>query len=186
MPGNSTGIVFRLTTFGESHGIAVGGIIDGCPAGLRLDFDFIQAEMNRRRPVYPGSTKRGEDDIVEFLSGTEKDITLGTPIAFIIRNSMQRNEDYKELSDVFRPSHADYTYFKKYGQSSAGGGRASGRETAARVAAGAIAKLLLNEHDVEIGAFVSQIGGSLSGAPLSDENLAYAKMSFLACPDRKL
>jgi chorismate synthase len=178
--------MFRLTTFGESHGIAVGGVIDGCPAGLRLDFDFIRAEMKRRSPVYPGSTKRAEDDIVEFLSGIEKDITLGTPVAFIIRNAKQQAKDYADLSDVFRPSHADYTYFMKYGHSSAGGGRASGRETAARVAAGAMAKLLLKEHHVEIGAFVSQVGGSLSGAPLSDENLAYAKMSVLACPDKKM
>jgi chorismate synthase len=158
MPGNSIGKLFQLTTFGESHSVATGGIIDGCPSGLTIDIDFIRQELNRRKPVYEGSTSRKEADDIEFLSGIDNGITLGTPIGFIIRNTDQKTDDYQDISNAFRPSHADYTYFMKYGQSGKGGGRASGRETAARVAGGAVAKLFLRNYGVIVHADIETIG----------------------------
>ncbi len=158
MPGNTIGDLFRFTSFGESHGVAIGGIIDGCPPGLVIDHNFVRQELGRRKPSYPGATSRQEPDEVEFLSGLNENQTLGTPIAFIIRNREARDVDYQNITDRFRPSHADYTYFRKYGTIPPGGGRASGRETAARVVAGAIAKLWLRSFDIEISAMVSQIG----------------------------
>lgn len=159
MSGNSIGTIFRLITFGESHGNAIGGVIDGCPAGLRIDSDFIQQELDRRKPFYPGSTPRMEPDRVEFLSGIHEGISLGTPIGFLVKNLAGNPSDYDGISNFYRPSHADYTYEKKYGTAGiSGGGRASGRETISRVVGGAIAKLILNAAKIEIRAFVSQIG----------------------------
>jgi chorismate synthase len=159
MSGNSIGAIFRLTTFGESHSNAVGGVIDGCPSGLVIDPDFIRQEMKRRNPDFPGTTSRKETDEVEFLSGIENKTTLGTPIAFAIRNTDGKSSDYKDISTAFRPSHADYTYFMKYGKAGIGGGRASGRETAARVVGGAVAKLFLKKHELQVRAEIESIGG---------------------------
>ena len=147
---NTFGTRFCLTTFGESHGAALGGVIDGCPAGLAIDANFIASEMARRH-VGDGATTRREPDVVEFLSGLYDGLTLGTPIAFIIRNSDVRSQDYAPLADLCRPGHADYTYEQRYGRRDPrGGGRASARETAVRVAAGAIAKTLLQGRGIAI------------------------------------
>jgi chorismate synthase len=159
MSGNTIGNVFKLTTFGESHSPAIGGVIDGCPAGLYLDYNFIANELNRRKPDYQGSTPRKESDEVEFLSGLENGITDGTAINFSIKNTDYKTSDYQYVSGVFRPSHADYTYFMKYGQTAEGGGRASGRETATRVVGGAVAKLFLKKSSIEISGEVESIGG---------------------------
>lgn len=153
---NTFGTRFRLTAFGESHGTAIGGVIDGCPAGLTLDSDFIAAEMTRRH-LGSDATPRREADRVEWLSGLYEGRTLGTPLAFLIANGEQRSEDYASLSALCRPGHADYTYLKRYGlRDPRGGGRASGRETAVRVAAGAVAKLLLRNRQIEIGSRVME------------------------------
>lgn len=161
MAGNSFGKIFKLTTFGESHGPAIGGIIDGCPAGLSIDFEAIYAEMQRRKPGQSAIvTQRKEEDNVKFLSGIFEGKTTGTPIGFIIENTDQKSKDYSHIKDVYRPSHADYTYDKKYGfRDYRGGGRSSARETAMRVAAGAVArKLLKQELGIEFYAGVTQIG----------------------------
>lgn len=159
MPGNTFGQLFRLTSFGESHGPAVGGVIDGCPAGLELDFNFIGDELARRNLEYPGSTPRKEQDESEWLSGLSGNVTLGTPLAFLIRNKGQRSGDYDELSGLYRPSHADYSYEVKYGiRDHRGGGRASGRETAVRVVAGAVAKTFLKTFNMHVESAVVQIG----------------------------
>ena len=149
---NTTGLRFRLTTFGESHSKAIGGVIDGCPAGIAVDESFVASEMARRH-VGADATARREADCVEFLSGIYEGRTLGTPIAFTIANGDVRSSDYDALADKFRPGHADYTYTQRYGiRDPRGGGRASGRETAARVAAGAIAKTVLREKGISVGA----------------------------------
>jgi chorismate synthase len=160
MAGNSFGQLFRITTFGESHGVAIGVIIDGCPAGLTVDLDYIQAELDKRKPGQSKiTTQRKESDAVQILSGTFEGKTTGTPIAMLIPNEDQRSKDYSHNTDVFRPSHADYTYFTKYGiRDHRGGGRSSARETAARVAAGAVAKLLLKTQGIEVLAHVSSVG----------------------------
>ncbi|MDB5124804.1 MAG: chorismate synthase [Mucilaginibacter sp.] len=160
MAGNSFGQIFRITTFGESHGEAIGVIIDGCPAQLDVDLDYIQGELDKRRPGQSKiTTQRKESDIVKILSGVFEGKTTGTPIAMLIPNEDQRSKDYTHNVDVFRPSHADYTYQVKYGiRDHRGGGRSSARETAARVAAGAIAKLLLKTQGIEIVAHVSSVG----------------------------
>jgi chorismate synthase len=160
MAGNTFGEVFRLTTFGESHGAALGGIVDGCPAGMTLDMAFIEREMARRRAgVSPLSSARAEADEVEFLSGLFEGKTTGAPISFLVRNVDQRPADYDHLKDVYRPSHADFTYDVKYGiRDHRGGGRASARETVARVAGGAIAKQLIGGAGMTICAYVSRIG----------------------------
>ncbi len=148
MAGNSFGKLFKLTTFGESHGEAIGGIIDGCPAGLKIDLEKVQQEMDRRKPGQSAIvTQRKEPDSVKFLSGIFEGKTTGTPIGFIIENANQKSKDYSHIKDVYRPSHADYTYDQKYGNRDyRGGGRSSARETACRVAAGAIAKQLLGGY----------------------------------------
>lgn len=158
MAGNSFGSVFKLTTFGESHGTAIGGIIDGCPAGLELDLAAIEFEMQRRKPGQSSIvTQRKEDDTVSFLSGIFEGKTTGTPIGFVIANTNQKSQDYSHIKDTYRPSHADLTYDKKYGHRDyRGGGRSSARETACRVVAGAIAKQLLK--DIKITAYVSSVG----------------------------
>ena len=161
MAGNSYGTLFRITTFGESHGEALGGIIDGCPPGITIDLEAIQLEMARRKPGQSAIvTQRKEPDDVQFLSGIFEGKTTGTPIGFIIPNTNQKSDDYSHIKDTFRPSHADYVYEQKYGiRDYRGGGRSSARETAARVAAGAIAKLLLNELNIDIKSGICEIDG---------------------------
>lgn len=159
MPGNTIGTLFRLTTFGESHGTAIGGVIDGCPAGLKLDLEAVQLALDRRKPGQSAlTTQRKESDTVQWLSGIFEGKTTGTPIGFLIVNADQQSKDYDHLAKTYRPSHADYTYDQKYGhRDHRGGGRASARETACRVVAGAIATQLLKTQGVEVVAFVSQV-----------------------------
>lgn len=181
---NTFGKLFRLTSFGESHGVAVGGVIDGCPAGIAVDTDFIQQELNRRRPGQSViTTSRKESDKVEFLSGVFQGKTTGQPIGFLVRNEQQRSADYEHLKDVYRPSHADFTYQMKYGiRDYRGGGRSSARETIARVVAGAFAKLALKQMGVKIVAYTSQIGD----VRLSEKQ-AFAEhdieSNIVRCPD---
>ena len=158
MAGNSFGNIFKLTTFGESHGAALGGIIDGCPSGLKIDLNAIQIEMDRRKPGQSAIvTQRKESDTVTFYSGIFEGETTGTPIGFLIHNTDQKSKDYSHIKDSYRPSHADYVYDKKYGKRDyRGGGRSSARETACRVVAGAIAKQILS--NVKITAYVSSVG----------------------------
>lgn len=161
---NTFGNIFRITCFGESHGKALGGVIDGCPAGVLIDEEFVQSELDRRRPGQSNlTTSRNEADKVEFLSGIFEGKTTGTPIGFVIYNTNQHSSDYDNVKDVFRPSHADFTYTEKYGfRDYRGGGRSSARETACRVVAGAIAKLLLKQtgFDINIKAEMTEVGGS--------------------------
>jgi len=158
---NSFGQRFKFTTFGESHGKALGCIVDGVPAGIKIDEEFIQEEMNRRKPGQNAyATARKEGDKVEILSGVFEGITTGTPISMVIFNENQKSKDYTNIKDLFRPGHADFTYYNKYGvRDYRGGGRSSARETAARVAAGAIAKLMLNELNIEIQSGICEIDG---------------------------
>lgn len=162
MSGNTIGKLFTLTSFGESHSSYIGGVINGCPSGLFLDIEFINKEIGRRKPKRDclEATSRREEDCVEFVSGTQNNITLGLPIAFIIKNKDIKKEDYSEIKDKFRPSHGDYTYFKKYGVNAySGGGRSSARETAIRVIGGAIAKLILMKRGIEVVGSIESIGG---------------------------
>jgi chorismate synthase len=184
MAGNSLGTLFKLTTFGESHGEAIGGIIDGCPAGLSLDMEAVQKELDRRKPGQSDlTTQRKESDTVRFLSGIFEGTTTGTPIAFIIPNADQRSKDYGNLKDVYRPSHADYVYEAKYGiRDHRGGGRSSARETACRVAAGAIAKQFLLAEGIEVKSFVSAIGQVEVDKPQTDLDLNAAE-NEVRCPD---
>lgn len=185
MAANTFGEIYRLTSFGESHGKAIGGIIDGCPSGIKIDLDFIQSELNRRRP---GQSKlaspRQEADRVEFLSGIIDTISTGTPIAFAIWNSDQRSGDYDHMKEVYRPSHADYTYQMKYGmRDHRGGGRSSARETIARVVAGAVAKLFLKEIDVSVQAYVSAIG-EIQMPPIDKTpDFEAVEASLVRCPN---
>jgi len=185
MPGNSIGHTFRLSTYGESHGPAIGGIIDGCPAGLQIDYTFIQNELNRRKPGQSSITsQRKEEDKVEFLSGIFENKTTGTPISFITYNKDQQPSDYDHLRNTFRPSHADYTYAKKYGiRDHRGGGRASARETATRVVGGAIAKLILIKAGIYITAFVSQIGDVILDIDYKKVDFKTIESSPVRCPD---
>lgn len=156
---NSFGILYRLSSFGESHGEAVGGVIDGMPSGLLLDIDAIQKELNRRRPGQLLTTTRTENDKLEILSGLMDGVTTGMPLAFMVRNYDQRSGDYEKLKNIYRPSHADYTWQAKYGvRDYRGGGRSSAREHIGRVVAGAVAKQILSAHDISITAHVSQVG----------------------------
>jgi chorismate synthase len=184
MPGNCIGNLFRLCTFGESHGPAIGGIIDGCPAGLEIDSGFIRKEMARRKPGQSAiTTPRSEADEVEWLSGIFEGKSTGAPIAFIIRNTDARSEDYGHLKNVFRPSHADYTYLQKYGlRDHRGGGRASARETACRVAGGAIAKLLLKRAGIEIKAWVSAVAGIDIPVSIAELDLSAIESNPVRCP----
>lgn len=187
MAGNTFGKIFTLTSFGESHGVAIGGIIDGCPAGLKIDFDFIQNELNRRKPGQSKIvTQRKEEDKVEFLSGIFEGKTTGTPIGFIILNKDQKSKDYNHLKDSFRPSHADFTYEKKYGHRDYnGGGRSSARETAVRVVAGAIAKLILKKYKISIDAYVSSVGDIFLEKDYTELNLKKTESNIVRCPDEK-
>lgn len=186
MSGNTFGHVFRLTTFGESHGPAIGGIIDGCPAGLTLDLDLVQNDLDRRRPGQSAIvTQRKEPDTVEFLSGLFEGRTTGTPLGFIIRNTNQKSQDYGHIKDTYRPSHADYVYDKKYGfRDYRGGGRSSARETASRVVAGAVAKQLLG--NTSIRAYVSQVGPLVLNDDYTRLDLARIEDNPVRCPDPKM
>jgi chorismate synthase len=186
MAGNAFGSIFKLTTFGESHGIAIGGVIDGCPAGIKVDFDAIQFEMNRRKPGQSTIvTQRKEPDTVKFLSGIFEETTTGTPIGFVIENSNQKSKDYTHIKEVFRPSHADYTYSEKYGQRDyRGGGRSSARETACRVVAGALAKQFLKT--IEINAYTSAVGEIVLNKSYKELNLANAETNDVRCPDSEV
>ena len=183
MAGNTFGKLLKLTTFGESHGIAIGGIIEGCPAGITLDFERIALEMARRKP---GQSKivsqRKEADEVQFLSGIFEGKTTGTPIGFIIPNENHKTEDYSHLKDSFRPSHADYVYEKKYGiHDYRGGGRSSARETACRVVGGAVAKQII--PDIKINAFVSSVGDVFIDKPYQDLDFSLIESNLVRCPD---
>lgn len=182
---NTFGQVFRLTSFGESHGAGIGGIIDGCPSGLEVDMTFIQNELNRRKPGQSRiTTQRDESDQVEFFSGIFEGRTQGTPIGFIIRNKDQHSHDYDNLKDVFRPSHADYTYLKKYGsRDHRGGGRSSARETIARVVAGAVAKLLLQKQGIQIQAFVCRVGNVELKRKYQELDFNLIESNIVRCPD---
>jgi len=188
MAGNSIGNIFKLTTFGESHGAAIGGIIDGCPAGLELNIEFIQEELSKRKPGQSKiTTQRKEDDVVEILSGIFEGLTTGTSIGFIIKNTNQKSQDYSHIQDKFRPSHADYTYETKYGvRDYRGGGRSSARETASRVVGGAIAKLVLNHYDIKINAYVSQVGELKVIKHYSELDLTTTFNNPVRCPDNNL
>ncbi|MGE9516379.1 MAG: chorismate synthase [Solitalea-like symbiont of Tyrophagus putrescentiae] len=185
MQGNTFGRIFSITTFGESHGKAIGVVIDGCPSGLKIDIDFIQSELDRRRPGQSSITSaRKEEDFITILSGTDQNITTGAPIAIIIYNQDQKPADYDFNKDKFRPSHADYTYYKKYGlRDFKGGGRQSARETAARVAAGAIAKLILKKYGVSINAFVSTVGKISMESNIENVHLDAIDATIVRCPD---
>ena len=182
---NSIGQLFRLTTFGESHGTAIGGIVDGCPAGLSLDEKAIQKELDRRKPGQSSiTTARKESDTVQILSGVFEGKTTGAPIGFMIPNEDQRSKDYSNLKEVYRPSHADFTYDSKYGfRDYRGGGRSSARETANWVVAGAIAKQLL--HSVDINAFVSSVGEEFVEKPYQELDFAQTENSLVRCPDEE-
>ena len=184
---NTFGTIFRLTSFGESHGKGIGGIIDGCPAGLELNIDLIQLDLSRRKPGQSKiTTQRKEPDRLEFLSGVFEGKTQGTPIAFAVWNKDQHSNDYNDLKDVYRPSHADYTYTKKYGtRDHRGGGRSSARETVARVVAGGIAKQLLTNQGVSVQAFVSQVGDIKLEKPYTELDLGQTEDNIVRCPDKQ-
>ena len=183
MSGNTFGHLFTLTTFGESHGIAIGGIIDGCPSNIPIDFEAIQSELDRRKPGQSKLvTQRKEADKVEFLSGIFEGKTTGTSIGFTIANTNQKSKDYSHIKDVFRPSHADYVYDKKYGNRDyRGGGRSSARETASRVVAGAIAKQML--PNIKINAFVSSVGDIFIDKPYQALDFSKIESNMVRCPD---
>ena len=182
---NTFGNIFRLTTFGESHGEAIGGVIDGMPAGIPIDVDFIQAELNRRRPGQSKiTTARQEKDQVELLSGVFEGVSTGCPIGFIVRNTNQHSNDYDNMRDVFRPSHADYTYFYKYGvRDHRGGGRSSARITISRCVAGALAKLALQQVGITIHAYTSQVGDIRLEHDYNHYDLSKAETNAVRCPD---
>lgn len=182
---NTFGKIFRLTSFGESHGKGIGGIIDGCPAGLELNIELIQKDLARRKPGQSKiTTQRKEPDQVEFLSGVFEGKTQGTPIAFAIWNKDQHSNDYNDLKDIYRPSHADYTYIQKYGtRDHRGGGRSSARETIARVVAGAIAKQVLAKVGVTVNAFVSQVGEINLDKNYQQLDLSKTEDNIVRCPD---
>jgi chorismate synthase len=183
MSGNSIGILFRVTTWGESHGKAVGVVIDGCPSNIALTESDIQKELERRRSgQIPSASPRREEDLVEIVSGTFEGRTTGTPISLIIRNRDADSAAYEELRDIFRPGHGDFTYYKKYGiRDHRGGGRASARETVARVAAGAIAKKVISSEGIEVIAYTKELGG------IAAERISFSDIqrNTLQCPDLK-
>jgi chorismate synthase len=184
MAGNSFGELFRITTFGESHGPMIGVVIDGCPAGLAIDVDFVQTELDRRKPGQSSiTTQRKESDTVTFVSGIYEGRTTGAPIAAYLLNENQKEKDYENLKDAFRPSHADFTYFKKYGvRDHRGGGRASARETAARVVAGAVAKLLLAKENILISGYVSKVGEIKLEKDYTKLDLSQTEKNIVRCP----
>ena len=183
MSGNTIGKLFKLTTFGESHGEALGGIIEGCPSGIKLDFDAINLEMSRRKPGQSSIvTQRKEEDNIQFMSGIFDGKTTGTSIGFLIPNTDQKSQDYSDIKNTYRPSHADYVYEKKYGiRDYRGGGRSSARETAIRVVAGAIAKQII--PTIKINAFVSSIGDIYLNKPYQDLDFSKIESNVVRCPD---
>lgn len=182
---NTFGTLFRLTTFGESHGPGIGGVVDGVPSGIDLDLDFIQSELDRRRPGQSAlTTPRRESDRVEILSGVFEGKTTGCPIGFLVRNENQHSSDYDNLRQLFRPSHADFTYFKKYGlRDHRGGGRSSARETISRCVGGAIAKLALRQLGISVTAYTSQVGPVAIGRPYTALDLSLVETNAVRCPD---
>lgn len=186
MAGNVFGKILTLTSFGESHGKAIGGIVDGLPSGLCIDIEKVQHDLDRRRPGKSNLvSSRNEADKVEFLSGIFDGVSLGTPIAFIIRNSDHRSDDYEPIRSIYRPSHADFTYDKKYGiRDFRGGGRSSARETIARVVAGSLSKQMLAKWDISIVAFVNRIGDVALNGNYWDYNLNNISNSQVCCPDK--
>jgi chorismate synthase len=188
MAANTFGTLFRLTTFGESHGPAIGGIVDGCPAGIPFDQEFIQSELDRRKPGQSHiTTPRTEDDQVEIISGVFNGKTTGTPIGFVIKNKDQISKDYDAIKDIYRPGHADYTYDAKYGhRDHRGSGRASARETASRVVGGAIAKMILHRMGIDIIAYVSRVHKIETTKTYKDLNLSKIEESIIRCPDEEI
>jgi len=186
--GNTIGEIFKLTTFGESHGKAIGGIIDGCPAGLQVDFHLIQAQLDKRKPGQSEiTTQRKESDTVEFLSGIFEGKTTGTPIGFVIKNEDAKSKDYSHIKEVYRPSHADFTYQEKYGiRDYRGGGRSSARETACRAVAGAVAQQLLQRIGVKIVAYVSAAGSVRLNKSYKDLELSLIESNIVRCPDTEI
>ena len=184
---NTTGRIFRLTTFGESHGEAIGGVVDGMPAGIPIDMDFIQQELNRRRPGQSSiTTARNEADLVELLSGVFEDKSTGCPIGFIVRNTNQHSNDYDNMRQLFRPSHADYTYTQKYGlRDHRGGGRSSARITISRCVAGALAKLALRQLGIQITAYTSQVGDIALNNDYRQYDLSQTESNAVRCPDQQ-
>ena len=184
---NTFGNIFRLTTFGESHGEAVGGIIDGMPPGVVVDMDFVQAELNRRRPGQSDlTTSRNEADKVELLSGVFEGKTTGTPIGFIVRNNNQHSQDYDNMRDLFRPSHADYTYQQKYGiRDHRGGGRTSARTTISRCVGGAFAKMVLQQYGISVRAYTSQVGNIALDPDYRKYDLSLSETNAVRCPDQE-
>lgn len=183
--GNTFGNIFRLTSFGESHGEAVGGVVDGMPAGVEIDLEFIRSELRRRRPGQSLiTTERKEPDEVELLSGVFEGRSTGAPIGFIVRNTNQHSNDYDNLRDVFRPSHADYTYYEKYGvRDHRGGGRSSARITIARCVGGALAKTVLRQMGISVTAYTSQVGNIAIDRDYRKYDLAGAENNAVRCPD---
>lgn len=188
MSGNTFGKLFTITTFGESHGAAVGGVIDGMPAGVTVDMNFIQEQLNRRRPGQSTiTTSRKEPDQVKILSGVFEGVTTGAPIGFMVENVNQHSNDYDNLRDLFRPSHADYTYFKKYGiRDHRGGGRTSARITLSRCVAGAFAMLALRHHGISISAFTSQVGHLCMPNAYMHATEADIEANAVRCPDHNI
>lgn len=186
--GSSFGKIFKISTFGESHGLGLGVIVEGCPAGLPINEDFIREEMQRRKPGQSKiTTQRKEEDEIQILSGVFEGKSTGTPIGMIIMNTDQKSKDYGHIADKFRPSHADFTYFEKYGiRDYRGGGRSSARETAARVAAGAIAKLFLRHYGIHIHAYVSQVGELRLEKSYLEMDLKKAEDNIIRCPDEAM
>lgn len=182
---NEFGIIYRLTSFGESHGAAVGGVVDGMPAGITIDVDEVQRQLNRRRPGQSAIvTQRNEKDRVRFLSGIFEGITTGTPIGFVVENEDHHSNDYSNIRDVFRPSHADYTYTSKYGiRDYRGGGRSSARETIARVVAGALAMQALSQIGVTVTAYTSQVGNIALDNDYRHYDLSAIESNDVRCPD---
>ena len=182
---NTFGKIFRLTTFGESHGSAIGGVVDGMPHGIVIDEAFVQSELNRRRPGQSAiTTSRDEADKVEFLSGLFEGKSTGCPIGFIVRNGDHRSSDYDELRDIFRPSHADYTYFQKYGvRDHRGGGRSSARITISRCVAGALAKLVLRKYGITVTAYTSQVGNIALDRDYKKYDFSTIESNAVRCPD---
>ncbi len=186
--GSSFGKLFKIHTYGESHGPALGVIIEGCPAGLEIDEAFIQSELERRKPGQSKiTTQRKEADSLEILSGVFDGKSTGTPISILIRNKDQKSKDYSHIADKFRPSHADYTFQAKYGiRDHRGGGRSSARETVARVAAGAVAKLLLKHYGIECYSYVSQVGALTLQKPYTELDKSNIESNIVRCPDAQM
>ncbi len=188
MAGNSFGEIFRVTTFGESHGEALGVVIDGCPSLIEIDEIFILSELKRRKPGQSKiTTERNEDESFEILSGVFEGKTTGAPIAIIVKNNNQQSKDYDEIKNIYRPSHADYTYEKKFGiRDHRGSGRASARETVARVLAGAVAKIFLNQHKISVQAYVSQVANIKVEKNYLELDLSKTEQNIVRCPDEKV